>query len=205
MITKIVSLLLERCGVLRTLARSIVTFGEGVPNPKGTVLFGKHSYGTPKILSWRRDEKLVVGKYCAFATDVLIILGGEHAISKVSCYPLREVFEPLSGYVDTTSKGSVIIANDVWIGARATILSGVTIGDGAVVAADAVVTHDVPPYAIVAGNPARIVRFRFSEDQIKKLLSISWWNWSEDKVRTNIDYFYGSAEAFMERFWKRNG
>jgi acetyltransferase-like isoleucine patch superfamily enzyme len=138
-----------------------------------------------------------------FAHDVIILSGGEHDLSKVTCYPIRGVFHKMRGDFVSASKGPVIIGNDVWVGAGAIILSGVSIGDGAIVAAGAVVTKDVPAYSIVGGNPARLIRFRFSEDQIAKLLSIGWWNWSEEKIRKNIDAFYGSADEFIQRFWTR--
>ena len=94
-------------------------------------------------------------------------------------------------------KGDIIVGNDVWIGAKATIMSGVKIGDGAIVGATATVTKDVPPYAIVAGNPAKIIKYRFNEKQIESLLKIAWWDWTEDRIKTeamtlwsdNIDEF----------------
>jgi acetyltransferase-like isoleucine patch superfamily enzyme len=138
-----------------------------------------------------------------FAHGVIILSGGEHDMSRVTCYPLRNnlAFEKSVGDIDSASKGPVVIGNDVWVGAGAIILSGVSIGDGAIVAAGAVVTKDVPPYAIVGGNPAKLIRYRFSEDQIAKLLSISWWNWSEDKIKANLDSFYGTTEDFIRKFW----
>jgi acetyltransferase-like isoleucine patch superfamily enzyme len=101
---------------------------------------------------------------------------------------------------DTYSKGPVVIGNDVWIGFRAIILSGVRIGDGAVIGAGAVVTHDVPPYAIATGIPAKVQRFRFTEHQVKKLLQIAWWDWDLQEIVENIDYFYGDVEDFIKKF-----
>ena len=93
----------------------------------------------------------------------------------------------------------VTIGNDVWIGANVCILPGISIGDGAVLAAGAVITKDVPPYAIVGGVPAKVIKYRFSEDIIKKLLKIKWWNWEEEKVKKNKDLFYDPVK-FVERF-----
>jgi tetrahydrodipicolinate N-succinyltransferase len=97
-------------------------------------------------------------------------------------------------------EGIIMIGNDVWIGAGALILSGVTIGDGAIVGAGSVVTHDVPPYAVVGGVPAKIIRFRYNKDQIEALLKIAWWNWNIEKIKANMDYFYGEIDAFIEKF-----
>jgi acetyltransferase-like isoleucine patch superfamily enzyme len=94
----------------------------------------------------------------------------------------------------------VVIGNDVWIGMNAIILAGVKIGNGAVVGAGAVVTHSVPAYAIVAGVPAKILRYRYTEDQRAELLKIAWWNWSDEKIKNNADYFYGGVDNFIQKF-----
>jgi serine acetyltransferase len=100
-------------------------------------------------------------------------------------------------------KGDIIIENDVWIGAKATIMSGVRIGNGAIVAAGSVVSKDVPPYAIVAGNPAKVVKYRFSDEQIKKLLSIAWWNWDEQKIKDNaMTMWSNNIDEFIEKFYE---
>lgn len=94
----------------------------------------------------------------------------------------------------------VIVGNDVWIGTRAILLPEVKVGDGAIVGAGAVVTHNVPPYAIVVGVPAKVIGFRYSKEQIDKLLKIAWWNWGINKIRANIDYFYGDIDVFINKF-----
>jgi serine acetyltransferase len=100
-------------------------------------------------------------------------------------------------------KGDIIIENDVWIGAKATIMSGVRIGNGAIVAAGSVVSKDVPPYAIVAGNPAKIVKYRFDEEQIKKLLSICWWDWDEQKIKDNaMNMWSDNIDKFINKFYE---
>jgi hypothetical protein len=100
-------------------------------------------------------------------------------------------------------KGDIVIQNDVWIGAKSTIMSGVKISNGSVVGAGSVVTKDVPPYAIVAGNPAKVVKYRFSEEQIEKLLSIAWWNWDEQKIKDNaMDMWSDNINEFINKFYE---
>ena len=97
-------------------------------------------------------------------------------------------------------KGNIDIGNDVWIGAKSTIMSGVKIGDGAVIGARTMVTKDVPPYSIVVGNPGRIIKYRFNEDQVQKLLKIKWWDWTEDRIKTEAtDMWSDKIDEFIER------
>jgi acetyltransferase-like isoleucine patch superfamily enzyme len=203
-VNKVISTVFERSLRIRKIAHEIVARAEYPTPPKGQVEIGKFTFGSPKILSWRRDDKLKIGKFCMFTNDVIILPGGEHDLRRVTAYPLMDCFHSSKNEdADSSSKGPVIIGNDVWVGAGAIILSGVKIGDGAIVGAGSVVTHDVPPYCIVAGNPARIVRLRFSEDQIERLLKIAWWNWREDKIKANIKYLYGDIDTFIEKFCEK--
>lgn len=96
------------------------------------------------------------------------------------------------------NRGDTVLGNDVWIGMEAVILPGVTIGDGAIVAAKSVVTHDVPPYAIVAGNAAKVVKMRFEKDVVRRLLAIAWWDWPQDKIGRNLDAIRGADIAALE-------
>lgn len=145
---------------------------------------GDHTYGAPTVLE-SSSAKLAIGRFTSIATDVVVLLGN-HRTDTVSTYPfktLRRYWHTASQVTsDHTSKGDVVIGNDVWIGQGVTILSGVTVGDGAVLAAKSVVTKNVPPYAIVAGNPARFIRYRFDAQTIDQLLKIRWWDWSEKKI-----------------------
>lgn len=159
------------------------------------VSVGKFSYGVDKVSVMRyhkNDGKLIVGNFCSFASSgVTIFLGnGQHDPNNISTYPFNHTGLARFAFrikIDedsepSYSKGDVIINNDVWIGRNATIMSGVTIGNGAVIAANSVVTKDVLAYSIVAGNPARVVKMRFTEDQIKKIEELKWWDWSPFKI-----------------------
>lgn len=164
-------------------------------NPRYEI--GDHTYGKPHVYDWEEGTKLVIGKFTSIADEVTILLGGNHHSDWTAMYPfsaLPEVWPQAAGVTGHPwSKGDVGIGNDVWIGNGATILSGVTIGDGAVIAARAVVVKDVEPYSIVGGNPAKHLRYRFSEQQIAELREIAWWNWSDDKIRSNMTLLINSA------------
>jgi len=146
---------------------------------------GDYTYGKPSILSGGEGATLKIGKFCSIAGGVTIYLGAEHHSEWVTNYTFNKlpIFE--KGGM-TKTKGNVIIGSDVWIGDNALILSGVTIGDGAVIGARAVVTKDVKPYEIVAGNPAKHIRFRFSDEQITELLKIKWWDWEIEKIENSF-------------------
>ncbi|MFH1498608.1 MAG: CatB-related O-acetyltransferase [Verrucomicrobiota bacterium] len=170
-------------------------------SPDSRITVGVHTYGNPAMWLWGDQERINIGSYCSFAGEVSIMGGGEHRIDWVTTYPLRVLHdEPLANQDGhPASKGPTTIGNDVWIGYRATILSGVTIGDGAVVAAAAVVTKDVPPYHIVGGNPAKIIRARFEPHIIEALLDIRWWLWPDDKIKSAIPLLCSDRiEDFIE-------
>jgi virginiamycin A acetyltransferase len=139
---------------------------------------GNFTYGFPTIMSWRGKYKLSIGSYCSLGPEVLIVLDGEHNTKRMSTYPF-EFSHQVSDPGHPTSRGDIVIGNDVWIGARAIILSGVHIGDGACIGAGSVVTRDVESYAIFAGNPARLVKLRFDEET-RSLLSRC--NWASEEV-----------------------
>lgn len=151
--------------------------------------FGRYTYGEPRVSFQYNGAKLRVGNFCSIAAGVEILLGGNHFYTRVSTWPWgleKHKFNNAVGKPDDYTKGDVIIGSDVWIGHGVLILSGVTIGCGAVIGAQAVVTHDVPPYAIVAGNPARLIRFRFGEAERKALLDIKWWDWDDSKINEHL-------------------
>lgn len=136
-------------------------------------------------------DKLMIGKFCAIATGVKFIMNGAfHKMSGISTFPFSlfgngwETVMPKQG--ELPYKGDTIIGNDVWLGYEALIMAGVKIGDGAIIGARAVVVKDVPPYSIVGGNPAKIIRKRFDEKTIERLMKLQWWDWEIEKITKNI-------------------
>ena len=153
------------------------------------VKVGRFTYGAPRLLLWDEHERIRIGSFCSIADEVTIFGGGEHRTDWITTFPLRIALgDPLAGKDGhPATRGLTRIGNDVWLGYRAVVLSGVTVGDGGVVGAGAVVASDVPPYAIVAGNPARIVRYRFPQEVVAKLLELRWWDWPLEKIRRHLD------------------
>ena len=169
---------------------------------------GDFTYGRPQISQWNESQSamLTIGRFCSIATGAQILLGGNHRADWPTTYPFPEFFVRHASIGEyESSKGNVNIGNDVWIGMDAMVLSGVTIGDGAVVAARAVCAKDVPPYAIVAGNPARIVRYRFEEDVIAALLKIRWWDWPIEDVHNAVPLLLQTDIGKFIEWCEQNG
>jgi acetyltransferase-like isoleucine patch superfamily enzyme len=154
------------------------------------VVVGKHTYGNVKILHPRGNCKLHIGNFCSFAAGLTVHLHSEHYMKRVTTYPFRAISRiknldwgdsGIKG--DALAKGDVHIGNDVWIGRASTILSGISIGDGAVVGACSLITKNVAPYSVVGGNPARFIKWRFPEDIREALLRIKWWDWSDEAIK----------------------
>ncbi|MBN1459931.1 MAG: CatB-related O-acetyltransferase [Armatimonadetes bacterium] len=165
--------------------------------PKGRITIGRGTYGCPTILVYHPRDSVSIGNYCSIGPEVLIITSGGHR-SDTSCqYPFKKRLNPKVVNTDVVTKGPIIIGNDVWLGARSIVLSGVTVGDGALVAAGAIVVEDVPSFGVVGGNPARLIRMRFDSDVIAALLRIRWWNWPEDKLLANLDDLYLPVAEFV--------
>lgn len=164
--------------------------------------FGRGTYGDVLVHDWREGAKLCVGNYTSFAPGVQILLGGEHRSDWVSTFPFSVFWQSAGRFVGhPRTRGNVTIGNDVWIGTEALVLSGVAIGDGAVVGARAVVTKDVAPYSIVAGNPARLIRSRFAPHQTAALLEIQWWRWSEEQIeRAMDDILNEDVDGFISKY-----
>ena len=142
-------------------------------------------------------DKLIIGKFCMIASDVTFIMNGANHLSKaISSYPFAIFGGDWSNAMQGKSypvKGDTVVGNDVWIGYGATIMPGVTIGDGAIIATKAVVIKDVEPYTSVGGNPAVEIKMRFSEEKIENLLSIRWWDWPLEKITENVQHLTGNS------------
>ena len=137
-------------------------------------------------------DKLIIGKFCMIASGVTFIMNGANHLSQsVSSYPFAIFAKDWSGAMEGKSypvKGNTIIGNDIWIGYDTTIMPGVNIGDGAIIASKSVVTKDVEPYSIVGGNPAELIRKRFSNNEIKDLLDAKWWDWPIEKITEHVKH-----------------
>lgn len=146
------------------------------------------------------EAKVSIGKFCSIAKNVRIITGGIHPTDWISTFPFRNQFNLPGKNRDGMPKtnGDIIVGHDVWIGTGVTILSGVKIGNGAVVATGAVVTKDIPAYAIVGGVPAKVIKYRFTPNQIKDLEMINWYDWNIEKIKDNIHLLSSSSiEEFI--------
>ena len=160
-----------------------------IPTVSDVLTVGEFTYGMEHLEILFRDSgaKVEIGKFCSIARGVKILLGGHHRHDWSTTYPFGEVFQETFGeYVPANqqkSKGSVIIGNDVWIGLGTTIMPGIIVGDGAVIAANTHVTSNVQAYSIVGGNPSRLIKFRFDEEIINELLELRWWDLPIEHVK----------------------
>ncbi len=152
------------------------------------MIIGRHTYGDNNIrtFSWGEGSKLEIGSFCSIAAEVKIFLGGNHRVDWVTTYPfghrLEKIFNKFNGEGHPHSNGDVIIGNDVWIGSNVTIMSGIKIGDGAVIANNSHVVKNIDPYTIVGGNPAKVIKQRFTKDEIDRLLKIKWWECDDNII-----------------------
>lgn len=166
---------------------------------------GIGTYGLPIVHDWKEGATLRIGSYTSIAEQVEIFLGGHHRSDWITTYPFPAMIDEaagISGYA--FSRGDVVIGSDVWLCTGAVILSGVNVGSGAVVAAGAVVSRDVAPFSVVAGNPARHIRWRFPEPVREFLLTEKWWEWPEDEIcRISSLLCSDQVDAFIEYAKKR--
>lgn len=164
------------------------------------VQVGNGTYGGLDILNFGETARLYIGNYCSIAPGVKIILDADHSIKNISTFPFK-VKCTHTATLEGESKGDIRIEDDVWIGCNAIILSGVTIGQGAVIAAGAVVSKDVPPYSIVGGVPAHVVKYRFEEELREELLKIDFSKLSQDMIEKNIERLYKPLRYKEQLSW----
>jgi acetyltransferase-like isoleucine patch superfamily enzyme len=180
---------------IQKFVKNLLSFREKPDNPKKLSIMytrefekysqydiGRYTYGEPDIFSWNPKSTLKIGSFCSIAKDVkIMLLDGDHGINLTTTYPFEILWDeklPRIRY-----PGNVTIGNDVWIGYGAVIMSNVTIGDGAVIGANSMVTKDIGPYEVHAGNPVTFIRKRFDDDTIQQLLELKWWNFDDEKIR----------------------
>lgn len=164
------------------------------------VSVGNYTYGELTVLTFKKGPRLKVGNFCSIASGVVFVLSADHDISRISTFPFKTKCLKTEKY-EAVSKGDIKVGDDVWIGQNAIILSGVNIGQGAVIAAGAVVTKDVPPYAIVAGVPAKIIRYRFETDIVDKMLHIDFSKLDKNMVLEHIQELYGEVTTIEQIEW----
>lgn len=165
------------------------------------ITVGEYTYFDVQITFglWQPEDRVVIGRFCSLAKDITIFGGGEHITSRATAFPFVMMFaESPQRLVDGQNKGTTVIGNDVWIGFSATIMSGVKIGNGAIIGAKAVVARDIPDYAVAVGNPARVIRYRFQPQTIERLTQLSWWNWKLSKILANLDLLYQNPDSWTQ-------
>ena len=173
------------------------------------VTVGRHSYGYDEntFRIFMDGAGIEVGAFCSIAREARILAGSEHITTRATTFPLNALlFDPAgSNALDAIDKGTTRIGNDVWIGLGAIVLSGVAVGDGAVIGAGGVVSKAVPPYAIVAGNPAQIIRYRFDGATRRRLLALQWWEWSDEQIAALKPWFMGDVDSFLNEAERMHG
>lgn len=158
------------------------------------VKVGAYTYGSLKVLDFGTGcSKLTIGAFCSIASNVVFNLSGDHYLNHLSTFPFKA--KALNGELnEAISKGDIIIEDDVWIGQNAVIMSGVHVGQGAVIGAGAIVSSDVPPYAVVGGVPAKVIKYRFNRETIDYLLTLDYGCLTKDSINENIDMLYTAID-----------
>jgi acetyltransferase-like isoleucine patch superfamily enzyme len=168
-----------------------------------SIVVGRHTYGYEgvQIKTWERHNCVIhVGAFCSFGTNIRFFIDGNHRLDFFSSYPFNRIGAnyPITAW----GKSDPVIGNDVWISSDCTIFSGVTIGDGAVIAGQSVVTKSVPPYAIVGGNPAKIIRYRFDEKTIQDFLRLKWWDLPDSVIFSQLIPLHNDIPAIISTLEK---
>lgn len=170
------------------------------------VQIGKECYGNLDVVSDGKNYKLIIGNYVSIAENVTFLLNAEHNIKRISTYPYKvRILQNVER--EAIGKGNIVVEDDVWIGYNSIIMSGVTIGQGAVIAAGAVVTKDVPAYAVVGGNPAKVIKYRFDKELIDKLITVDYSKLDKELIADHIDELYEELTDASQLDWlpKKNG
>lgn len=160
---------------------------------------GRGTYGALRVHQSNFQAHLYIGNYCSIAGESIFILNSEHKTDTISTYPFKVKVTGVA--CEAGTKGDIHIGDDVWIGERAMVMSGVTVGQGAIIAAGAVVTKDVPPYAIVGGIPAKVIKYRFSQELIDELLKVDYSKLSKESIREHIADLYRPLEDVDQLAW----
>lgn len=173
---------------------------------KHKIEIGAHTYGDPDVNG--KKAHLYIGKFCSIAPRCRIDIGNEHNIKNISTYPFNHFFREIAGHINTelTCRGDVVIGNDVWIGFDVIILSGTTIGNGAVIGAQSLVRGEIPPYAVAVGSMAKVKKYRFERKEIKILEKIKWWDWPEDWIikKETLELLMASNVGALYEYWLKN-
>lgn len=181
----------------RNNRNNFTEFGGGTSFPNN-IIIGTGTYGTLNVFNDCNDRYLRIGSFCSIATGVYFILGLDHSIRRVSSYPFKQMYNLYTTeQFESISKGDIVLDDDVWIGARATILSGVHIGQGAVIGAGCVVSFDVPAYSVVVGSPARVIKKRFDDDKIDFLMTLDYSRLTEELIQEHLCELYADIN-FLE-------
>ncbi len=175
------------------------------PYSSNRIELGCFTYGMPDVGAWGKKNKVIFGKFCCIAGNVSVMINQDHHGEWNSAYPFNHwlpAYSNISGVID--AKGDTIVGNDVWVGTACRIMSGVHIGDGAVIGANALVTKDVPPYAVVGGVAAKILKYRFSQDKINKLLKMKWWDWRYRDIYNAVPLLQSTDIEGLYRYYEEN-
>lgn len=163
------------------------------------VQIGRGTYGLDRnsFAGLSPECPVTIGNYSSFGPEVLLFCRTDHRTDLPSTYPFRSMRAGAAENSDAITRGPITIGHDVWVGARAMILSGVTIGNGAIIGAGAVVSRDIPPFSVCTGVPALMKRMRFKTAQIAALTEIAWWDWPEETITAQMDLFYTDIDSFI--------